>query len=218
MVGVMIGSDQTAQELMYEISSCEGIQQEDCINFVSADDFNEFAQDSKLLANSIALQVGSTTTTVCEPGLWWLCLLLLLPLLLVLLVPCCVSQKKKVVKKRKKHDLENPPPAPVKPDEVGAPGTNQKKRFKWDTVAADHYIWQFGGGCAPMKVDYGDKAPPSAPKDLSKGKIKRGVQSWEDADGWTYEVVEEDLTLEQWAEDKAKSVFCCCCCCISKKK
>jgi len=231
MVGVMIGSSTSAASTMFRIASCEQYDMETCPNFISLDNFEEFQEDSAALANSVALQVGLTEEVSCEPGLWWLSLLLLLPLLLVLCVPCCVNKKKKKLKRKyKKPDVENPRPAPpAVPDQPKRVPTNAKKqKYKWEVKNADAYLWNLGGGTAPMAVDYGEKAPPSAPKDLSQGKFKRKCEVWEEADGFCYEYEVEDLTLEEWAEEALEDVAknglsgllaaCCCCCCCCKKK
>merc|ERR1719461_2823181 len=196
---------------MYQISSCELYDDAStCPNFIYMDNFQEFQDDSRTLANSVALQVGLTEEVSCEPGLWWLSLILLLPLLLVLCAPCCVNKKKKKLKRKyKAPDAENPrhPAPPTVPEQPKRMPTNtKKKRFKWEVQNADAYLWSFSGGTAPLAVDYGTKAPPSAPKDLSKGKFKRKAEVWEEADGYCYEYEVEDVTLEEWAEEAFDNV------------
>lgn len=227
MVGVMIGNSNSAAQTMFEISSCELYDMERCPNFIFMDNFEEFQQDSQELANSVALQVGLTEEVSCEPGIWWLSLLLILPLLLLLCAPCCVNKKKKKLKRKyKAPDAENPLPKVAPPALPQRP--KGKKKYKWDVKNADHYLWNFQGGTTPMAVDYGTKAPPSAPKDLSQGKFKRKAEVWEEADGFCYEYEVEELTLEEWAEEAFDEATknglsgllascCCCCCCCCKK-
>jgi len=218
LVGAMINGPLLAQDLMYRMSSCEGYaNRADCPNYVEATDFEEFSRDSQALAESVALQVGSVETKSCEPGLWWLSLLGVVPLLLLLFAGCCVSKKKTKKRVRKApagpdNDVEDP----ANPQKR-IPKNKKKKAYKWDIAAADNYLWNFAGGATRMSVDFGNKAPPSAPKDWKKGRIKRGVNTWEEADGWTYEEIEEDQTLEEWAEEKAAGFFSCCCCCCSSQ-
>ena len=58
-----------------------------------------------------------------------------------------------------------------------------------------------------MHVDYAGKAPPSAPKDLSKPKVRVVKETWMGEDGKQYQKVEEEQSLEDWFENS----FCCCC-------
>ena len=91
------------------------------------------------------------------------------------------------------------------------PGTARTRKYKWSITANDHYLWQNSGGTTPLKVDFGGKPPPSAPKDLRKGVRRRSVQKvklycrkncqtvcaeWEEPDGYEYEVIQEERTLE----------------------
>lgn len=165
----------------------------------------------------------------CDPGLWWLTNLLILPLLILLFLQFCRGKKKqKKVKRTRKikpvADVEAPPMKPETPTEQPELKTRKvkKSKYKWDVPATDHYLWNFSGGATPMRVDYGSKAPPSAPKDLRLGKVKRACENWEEGEEYyEYEVVEEEQTLEEWAEeilDKAtkSSNWCCLCCCCCK--
>ena len=54
------------------------------------------------------------------------------------------------------------------------------KRFKWKIEAADRYLWAMGGaGNAPLKVDFGGAAPPSAPKRHADQKQRVEVEPYE---------------------------------------
>lgn len=226
IVGVMVGQGiaSYAVQEMQAISSCDGYNKNTCPNFVETEDFQELVDQSEKLAQDVAQQVETwvdvenietvsyVETVQCDPGLWWLCLLGLIPLLLLFLLSFCKRTKK--TKVPKVPDVEAPKPGAPKIE----PGKQLKKKYKWDTVATDHYLWNFQGGATKLGVNYGNKAPPSAPKDLSKGKIRREVEAWEEADGYDY--IEEECTLEEWAEDKLAKAFCswCCCCCCGSKK
>jgi hypothetical protein len=53
-----------------------------------------------------------------------------------------------------------------------------EKRYKWSIKAADAYIWNLGAaGAAPMPVDFGQAAPPSAPKlEAKEENMRRRTQ------------------------------------------
>merc|ERR1719242_2410934 len=228
IVGVIVQNVREGQTL-FDVSSCDDYrywERDECENFFEAENWDLFTDNVKNISASIVDQVGDVSRNNCEDAWSLIFLLLTLPLLILLILQFCFNKTRKIVVKTKKEKPKGDPlarertvsQAAVVPD-FPKPNMVKKKKYKWE-VDTGHYLWNTSGGTAPMKVDFGEKAPPSAPLDALGGRRRRTVEAWEDADGWEYECIEEKQTLELVVEDAiatnlsflAKWCGCCCCC------
>jgi len=244
IAGIFVGKDSNS-EYLKSTSNCdqcslyedEGTDckpawssSKECPYFLTFSDFEEFNDKVKTIADELQDEIGNVERikekVECVKTPWLGFLALLLPLLCVLCMPLFVRKKrtyKRRVKKAPSVAVKKPPPeikgpAPPPPPPESMPGF-KKPKFKWKIKANDHYLW--GGSAAPMRVDWGKKgATDSAPKDPLALNDRKAVviNQVDEGDGYIIEEIEEDRTLEQWTEDKAKDiagnswrVVCCCC-------
>lgn len=216
IVGIIVQNVQQGRAL-FNVSSCDGYtvdETDECVFFFEAQDWDELVADTDYIATNLVDMFGYAEHVTCVRAWSLFFLILLLPLVCVLLAGCCVNKKQTIMQRKKKdgpvEEAVIPPPAPS-PKRLSPPG-KPKKKYKWSIEAADHYLWS---GAKPMPVHFGKQAPPSAPRDISKGVRRRSVQAWEDPDGYEYEVIEEERTLEKYVEDQVarRCGWCCCCCC-----
>lgn len=167
IVGVFVegqGNDaniEAGKRQLRSVTSCEGSTE--CSNFIAVQSIEDLDERAQLLAEYLADIVG---ICVSSPGLFVLPFLLVLPMLIYLLWrPITICLAKKAIEKSFEVEPEAPP-LPPKPTKRGVPPLEKikSKRPHWKIKAADHYLWNFAGGAAPMLVDFAGAAPPSAPK------------------------------------------------------
>ena len=186
IVGIVVGNDATAKQNMKVNYASEPYG----INFIDATDFGALQARVESLASSLTIEVGSNTQCLSNVGgLGWL--LLVLPILVYLFLQCarrfCVIE-------------EDGPPVPGA-DRGGAAGSRASKKYRWSLKAADHYLWNMeGGGARPLHVDFGDKVPPSAPKQDDKTMVRREAAHYE-----------KGLFEEGVIRSLCSDLFCRCC-------
>jgi len=209
IVGIIVGS--SGHDNVCRVSSCvEHVDCDDpndrtCSLFIESTNFDELKSSIVNVSHAVAATVPtlSNTREKCEKAPWLGFLALLLPLLAVLVAPLCVSDKREFVEAIPVKEAELATTAPPK----RSPEPKGDNKYKWKIASSDKYLWSSAGGTAPMHVDYAGKAPPSAPKDLSKPKVQVVKETWMGEDGKQYQKVEEEQSLEDWFEN----TFCCCC-------
>jgi len=229
IMAIYSGHRDGGKQTLFQMSSCLDYDQEvdDCLYFTQVDDFPQLHAKT---SNITAKIVESITRehVKCVKGPWLGFLLLLVPLLVMLLLPHCIRCAGGM-KKLKKMRIVNegplipppPPPAAFNQQTGSAPSAPPmekkiKKAYKWE-VDTGKYIRSTGN----IRPDWGKDGfvPQSAPTEGPKRKVT--VDSGEEADGYEYEYVEVEQTLEEWAEEKmsgAANRFCgacywfwCCC-------
>lgn len=212
VVGIMIGQNDVSTRELYSVTSCtsddntavvpEGGMHSNCTYFANARDFDQIEQNAANLAASI--EVPMTEDSICVYPEYFLYLLLLLPLLAYLfLAPlahylrmaCC-------------------PPAPMSAGAVlltgaggggAASGMTQGADGKWKSVNAGGYLWSMSGrGTGIVEVNFGDKAPPSAPGAVVKNPTSRAARE--------VQIIYGGGETQLWL-----SRYLCCCfwCCLS---
>ena len=78
------------------------------------------------------------------------------------------------------------------------------KRYKWKIEAADRYLWAMGGaGNAPLRVNFGAEAPPSAPKQHEKTKKVVEAKLYEFADAPAPKITSHSSTVTKAEEAEA---------------
>ena len=135
---------------------------------------------------------------------------------------CKSKKKRKKVRVRRQVMQPQPqPPSEAQAEDGGGGGGGGgggdgggggQKRFKHQLKSSDRYLWSSAGGTAPMKVDFGAKAPPSAPKVSAEAYEWVEVEEWEDAEGteaWsnTFEAVFNGGDWQEWVSRRV----CSCC-------
>jgi len=239
ILAIYSGKRKKGRDTLYAMSSCTDYQMpvDDCMYFTQVDDFPDLRSKLDLITANIIDEINYEHVR-CVKGPWLGFLLLLVPLLVMLMLPHCLrccGAMKKVKKVRIINDAPKvPPPPPPSYDAsvAGTPATAPpvekkiKKAYKWD-VDLGSYI-RSGGN---IKPDWGSNGfvPKSAPTEGERRKVTVGDD--EQADGYEYEYVEVEQTLEEWAEEKMTGAagrfctacywfWCCCgmCCCYKKEE
>lgn len=217
------------RDTLYDMSSCRdyNMTRETCTYFTQVYDFPDLHAKTENITAKIVDEI-TRQHVKCVKGPWLGFLLLLVPLLVMLLLPHCLrcaGGMRKVKKVRIINDAPKvppPPPAPYNPSMTSAPAAGPpmekkvKKAFKWE-VDTGKYIRSTGN----IRPDWGANGfvPESAPTQGPRRKIT--VSEGEDADGYEYEYVEVEQTLEEWAEERMSGAasrlciacywFWCCC-------
>jgi len=235
LTGVIVDNVEDGDAL-FECSSCDDYTynrfgNQECPFFFEANHWDEFSANVKNIAHDVVAEVGTYEKKTCDAAWSFIFLLLALPLILLMGAGYAANKTTNVMRRVKKVDKKDPAAMAAamtwRPEETVVPkapppGTARTRKYKWSITANDHYLWQNSGGTTPLKVDFGGKPPPSAPKDLRKGVRRRSVQKWEEPDGYEYEVIQEERTLELVVEDYFARWFswcpCCCCCCCCRTK
>lgn len=258
IVGVMVGNINNGLQL-FSLSSCGGEYEfsnwEECEYYFGATDFNHLLPNIANIADNVGKEINMVKDTSCiKSPYWWLLLLLLVPVMGVIATPFLVPKQRNMVRRKamavapapSKMRVPPPPPPKVEILRVKEPPAAVKnsiispqgpKKYKWEVVGHDNYLWAFSGGVAPMNVNYGAKAPPSAPRDPNAPKVRISVHepnvnsgrdrsdtsvtiidTWQDDEGYAYEYIREEITAEQYFEQKFSWCCCCCCCSCCRKK
>lgn len=199
VAGIMVGTDNANQRELFSMTSCTPADQSvvvdqatfeagvNCTYFVPAESFDAIVTSANTIATTIEVPTTATvetvqeqiaetieetefTTTCVEPEYLGF-LALLLPLIFYLLImPLIHACRQKF--------CPPPPPAAADPAAKGSADgdkTGATEGKKWKTVQTGGYLWSMsGGGAALVEVNFGDKAPPSAPQaQLNEAALKR---------------------------------------------
>lgn len=182
--GLYIGNNQNHKRALCDVSSCspEECEQDRCEKFATATNFADVQAKSRDLADTLLIDIPSSTTQICidEPfGL--LFLLFFLPLGLYLFWRPLTIIAAKYISPKTQEELRRASTARESLHSPIAPGG--AKRFRWSIKAADAYLWDLGGaGCRPLGVNFGDAVPPSAPKADQRresNNVLRKAFTWE---------------------------------------
>jgi len=238
ILAVYSGRKTRGRDTLYNMSSCRDYDMpvDDCMYFTQVDDFPDLHAKLDNITNKIIDEINYTHVK-CVKGPWLGFLLLLIPLVVMLMLPHCLrccGAMKTVKKVRIINDAPKVPPPPPPTYNAGAEQAPPsapveqkiKKAYKWE-VDLGSYV-RTGGN---IKPDWGKNGyvPKSAPTEGERRK--RTVDDHEQADGYEYEYVEVEQTLEEWAEETMSGAanrfcsacywfWCCCgmCCCYKKEE